>query len=355
MIDRRRLKVVVMMPALNEEKSIGAVIDGIPRDMGFASEVQVVVVDDGSEDATGSIAAEKGAIVVRHPVCMGLGRSFADGLDRSLREGADIIVNIDADGQFDPGDIPQLAGPIAANEADFVTTTRFARADWVPEMPWVKKWGNRQMCRLVNVATGSTRLTDVSCGFRAFSRPAAIHLNLVGAFTYTHESIIDLAAKGFRITEVPLRVRGTRKHGKSRVAHNVLTYGVRAFMIVLRAMCYTRPLVFFGSVATALLTLGVLQGGFVFGHWLLTHRTAPYRSLLIGSSLCLTLGFLVGMLALLADMLGRLVSVTERLYGRAKEERYGDTKDGRPGGPEAGSGGTSADPPTPEPPAGGCS
>jgi len=330
------VRLVVMMSALNEEKTVGEVIDGIPRDMGFPVDLQVVVVDDGSDDATGSIAAERGATVIRHPTCMGLGRSFADALDRSLRQGADVIVNIDADGQFDPRDIPKLVRPIVEDRADFVTTTRFADPDMVPEMPWVKKWGNRQMCRLVNLATGTTALTDVSCGFRAFTREAALHLNLVGAFTYTHESIIDLAGKGFRIAEVPLRVHGVRKHGRSRIAHSVLAYGVRAFMIVLRAMCYTRPLAFFGSVAAALLALGFVQGGFVLVHWLATHRTAPYKSLLIGSSLFLTLGFLVGILALLADMLGRLVTVSERLYARSKAEHYDDAHPGVPGGGQKG-------------------
>ena len=173
-----------------------------------------------------------------------------------------------------------------------------------------------------------------------------MHLNLVGAFTYTQESIIDLAGKGFRIAEVPLRVRGVRKHGSSRVARNPFLYGARAFVIVLRAMCYTRPLAFFGSMAAVLLGLGFLQGLFVFGHWLVTGRTAPYRSLLIGSSLFLTLGFLVGILALLADMLGRLVNVSERLYAHSKQGRYDDAarpprapgEEAKEAGPEAGGG-----------------
>lgn len=324
MTDGSRKKLVVFMPALNEEKTIGAVIDRIPRDPGFPAQVEVVVVDDGSQDATGRTAADKGAVVIRHPYRMGLGRSFAQGLDRALRDGGDIIVSIDADGQFDPADIPLLIRPIVEGQADLVTASRFARKDLVPDMPWLRRWGNRQMSRLVNAATGTTRLTDVSCGFRAFTRQAALHLNLVGAFTYTHESIMDLAAKGFRIVEVPLRVRGVREHGRSRVARNPFLYGVRALLVILRALCYTRPMAFFGTVAVVLFVLGVLQGLFVFGHWLMTHQTTPYRALLTGSSLFLMLAFLVGILALLADMLGRLVNVSERLYTHVKQDRYAD-------------------------------
>jgi len=310
---------VVMMPALNEEKTVGETIGRVPRRIEGVGEVKVVVVDDGSTDSTGAIAREKGAAVIRHPVRAGLGRSFADGIEWGLREGADVIVSIDADGQFRPEDIPALIRPILQDEADFVTCTRFARPEWVPEMPWLKRWGNRRMCTVVNLATGVTDLTDVSCGFRAFSREAALNLNPFGRFTYTHESIIDLARKGMRIAEVPLKVSGEREHGESRMASSVVLYGARAAAIILRAMCYSRPLAFFGTVALCLVLFGLLQGGFVFGWWLAHGKTSPFRSVLIGSSLFLTLGFLVGILALLADMLGRQIGVSEKLLYYAKK------------------------------------
>jgi glycosyltransferase involved in cell wall biosynthesis len=320
-----RARLVVMMPALNEEKTVGDVISGIPRDIEGVAEVRVVVVDDGSTDATGEIAREHGALVVRHRARLGLGRSYADGVEAALAEGADVIVSIDADGQFDPADIPTLAAPVLKGEADFVTCTRFARTEWVPDMPPVKKWGNRRMCNIVNWATGQTSLTDVSCGFRAFSREAALRMNLFGRFTYTHESIIGLARGGMRIAEVPLRVRGEREHGSSRVAHNVLKYGARAMSVIVRAMCYTRPLLLFGCIALALVLMGLALGGYVVWDLVFSGvKVTAHRALLLGCSLLLILGFLVGLLALVADMLGKQIRVSEQLLYHARRRYYGE-------------------------------
>jgi glycosyltransferase involved in cell wall biosynthesis len=320
--ERTRGKLVVMMSALNEEKTIGDVIDGIPRDE-IDMDVAVVVVDDGSTDSTGRIARERGAIVVRHKTNLGLGVSFGDALERSLREGADIIVNMDADGQFNPADIPRLIEPVRADRADFVTATRFQNKGLIPQMPAVKKWGNRRMCTIVNMVTGRTALTDVSCGYRAWSRDAALHLNLTGRFTYTHESIIDLARKGFRITEVPLRVQGERSHGKSRVASSVVRYGARAAVIILRAMCYTRPLVFFGTIAVLLFLLSVGVFAWPLVDWI-AHgvRLTGHKFLLGVSAVSLILSFLVGILALVADMLGRQITTTEKLLFYARRNDY---------------------------------
>jgi glycosyltransferase involved in cell wall biosynthesis len=316
------MKLAVMMSALNEEATIGRVIDDIPRDAGAPMELQVIVVDDGSRDATGRIALEKGAVVVAHARQMGLGRSFADGLDRALQEGADIIVNIDADGQFDPHDIPALIRPILDGRADMVTATRFARPELVPTMPWARKWGNKQMCRLVNFATGVTELTDVSCGFRAYNLKAALHMHLSGTFTHVQETVIDLANKGLRIVEVPLPIRGVREHGDSRVAHSLPHYAFRAGGIVLRTFCRTRPLLFFGVIGSALMGLGIAQGLVVFIHWLATGQTSPVRSLLVGASLFITVGFLVLVLAFVADMLDRVIDVCEKILFFTKLDEH---------------------------------
>jgi glycosyltransferase involved in cell wall biosynthesis len=312
---------VVMMPALNEAKTIGDVIERIPRNIDGVGRVKVIVVNDGSIDDTERIALDCGAIVVRHAERLGLGRSFADGMDRALREGADIIVNIDSDGQFDPENIVELIAPILQDRADFVTCTRFACREWIPEMPTVKKWGNKRMCNIVNFVTSTTDLTDVSCGFRAFTREAALRMNLFGKFTYTHESIIDLARKGMRLTEVPMRVRGERKYGQSRMASSVLHYGTRAATVILRSMCYLRPLRFFGSIAAGLFGLGLLQWLIIMADWVFAGDAfTTHRFLLLGMSLCFVLAFLVGILALLADMLGRQIRVSEQLLYYARRD-----------------------------------
>src|SRR4051812_14628483 len=299
------MKLVVTIPALNEEKTIYQVVSGVPRDIEGVAEVEVIVVNDGSTDDTAKEALRAGAIVVSLPGKGGLGHVFRTGLERAMRRGADIIVNIDGDGQFNPADIRKLVEPLLQDRADFVTCSRFADPALRPEMPTVKYWGNRGVTRIINWVCGGTCFTDVSCGFRAFNREAAYRLTLFGRFTYTQETFIDLFAKGLRIVEVPLKVRGVREHGKSRIASSILKYASNSFPIILRAMRDIQPLKFFGGIALFLGLIGFLIEGFM-GAWYLWHRkSSPFTSLLLIGATFLILGFLLFVLALLADMLGR--------------------------------------------------
>src|SRR4051794_39529743 len=162
------MKLVVTIPALNEENTIAQVVAGVPRRIAGVDEVEVIVVNDGSTDRTAERAHEVGALVVTLHNRPGLGKVFGTGLERAMRRGADVIVNIDGDGQFDPADIAKLVAPIVEGEADFVTCTRFADPAMRPTMPAVKFWGNRVVTGMINWVCGGTCFTDVSCGFRAF-------------------------------------------------------------------------------------------------------------------------------------------------------------------------------------------
>ncbi len=315
-------RLAVIVPALDEERTVGDVVRGISRLAPGIGRVDVVVVDDGSSDRTAEAAREAGAEVVRHDSRRGVGAAFATGIDAALRLGADYVVNIDADGQFDPADIPKLLEPLLRDEADFVTCTRFALPDYEPEMPRLKRWGNRMMCRIINWIIWNADFTDVSCGFRAYTREAALQLNLFGQFTYTQETFIDLAAKGVRMTEVPLRVRGEREHGTSRMASSLWRYGINSLLIILRSMRDTRPLKFFGIIAAVLMGLGLLVGLFVSGWWLATGQTHPFKMLIVISGTLLMLGFVVGVLALLADMIGRSRRIQEQILLAAKRRLY---------------------------------
>lgn len=313
---------VVIMPALNEEATIAAVIEKIPRSMDGIGDVKVVVIDDGSTDGTADLARQAGAYVVNHSHNMGVGKAFASGVDAALRLGADIIVNMDSDGQFNPADIPKLIEPIIKHGYGFVTCTRFAKREFIPQMPWIKKWGNRMMCRIVNWVIWNANFTDVSCGFRAFTRDTALRLTLFGEFTYTQESFIDLAAKDIQMTEVPLRVRGVRQYGKSRVASNLWRYAFQTLPIIVRAMRDTRPLKFFGLLSLAFAAPGVLCSVFVTAWWLLTGHTSPWTSLInlaIGSILVALIALV---LALLADQLGRIKKVQEEVLRLARLTEY---------------------------------
>ena len=331
------MKLIVTIPALNEEKTIGQVVREVPRDIVGIEEVEVIVCNDGSTDATARLAAEAGAIVIDIHGRPGLGTVFRTGFERAVRRGADIIVNIDGDGQFNPRDIAKLIQPILDDRADFVTCSRFKDPALHPTMPGVKFWGNKVVTRIINWVCGGTDFSDVSCGFRAFNREAAYRMTLFGRYTYTQECFIDLFSKGVRIVEVPLAVRGVREHGKSRVASSIFKYATNSLPIILRAMRDIQPLKFFGGIAGILLLLGIIPGLFVSIWWLVNteqvkntagivirvvHKTDPWTSLITVSGVFFILSFLMGALALLADMLGRHRKISEELLYLARRRIF---------------------------------
>lgn len=314
-------KLVVIIPALNEEKTIETVITAIPRHILGFDTIEIVAVDDGSTDATAEIATRAGAAVVRHVETQGVGAAFHRGLREALMRGADVIVNVDADGQFNPLDIPILIEPIQSGRAEFVTATRFKDPALVPTMPPMKRWGNKWVTHLVNFLTRQS-FTDVSCGFRAYSREAALRLTLFGHFTYTQESFIDLAFKGIHIMEVPLKVRGEREFGNSRVASNLWRYAIKSATIIFRASRDYRPFYFVGIPGLIILFFGVVTGVFVLIHFLQTGQTYPYRSLVPGSGVLTIIGFLLLFISMLADMQHRSRMVLEEILYLTRKNAY---------------------------------
>jgi glycosyltransferase involved in cell wall biosynthesis len=334
--EETNMKLVVTIPAQNEEKTIGSVVRGVPRDIQGISEIEIIVMDDGSTDNTSKEARDAGAIVVTIHGRPGLGKVFKTGQDRAMRRGADIIVNIDGDGQFNSGDIPKLIQPILDDEADFVTCSRFKDPSLWPTMPKVKFWGNGVVTKMINWVCGGTSFSDVSCGFRAFSREASYRLTLFGRYTYTQETFIDLFSKGMRIMEVPLAVRGVREHGKSRVAGSVLKYATNSLPIIVRAMRDIQPLKFFGGIALGFLVPGLLMAMFVAGWYGYTWmyepraRTSPFTSLITIGGVMITLSFVMYVMALLADMMGRHRRISEELLYLARKKLYQNRRPPKP-------------------------
>jgi len=316
------VKLAVIIPCLNEQATIAEVIQEIPDSIPGISKIKIIVIDDGSTDDTVAIAESNGAMVVSHQINKGVGAAFASGIEAALLSGADIIVNMDGDGQFNSEDIPDLIAPVLEGTSDFVTCTRFGLEEYIPDMPKIKLQGNRLMCKIINFIIGDGQFTDVSCGFRAYNRMAALKLNLHGDFTYTQESFIDLAEKNIRMTEIPLRVRGVRQFGSSRVASNLFRYGARSSMIILRALRDVKPLQMFGSLALILFVAGITLGAGVFFWWFSTGGTSPFRSVLYGSSTALIMAFVVGVMSLLADMIGRIRKNQEKILTLLKDEYY---------------------------------
>ncbi len=310
----RGLALVVLIPALDEEASIGDVVARVPRALTGVRSVEVVVVDDGSTDATAERAREAGARVVSHERNRGLGAALQTGLAEARRLRADIVVNIDGDGQFAPEDITRVAEPIVSGRADFVTASRFKDPALVPVMPRAKLLGNRAMSWLVSWLVGR-RFADVSCGFRAYSREALLRLMLQGRFTYTQETFLQLSFKDLRIEEVPVRVRGTREHGVSRVASSLPTYAWRTSGILFRSFRDYRPDALFNSAYAVLLALALAFGGFFLGHRIVAGTFSPH----IWSGFVAAFFFTIALGAFLA---GQLASMLNRIRALHEEQLY---------------------------------
>lgn len=307
-------RLVVVMPALNEEATVGQTIRDVPRQLPGVADVRVLVVNDGSTDNTVSEAAAAGASVVSHGQRQGVGAAFQTGLAAALEMGADLIVTIDADGQFDPKTIPQLVEPVVSGQADFATASRFADARLIPQMPAIKLWGNRMMSRLISRLIGQP-FHDVSCGMRCYSRRAAMNLNMIGAFTYTQEVFLNLAYKRMRMVEVPLAVQGVRKFGKSRVASNLWKYAFNTSSIIFRCYRDYYPMRFFGKLAAGLALPGVAMWAFLGIHYLARGTFSPHKwAGFTGAALLLLALVLLGM-GVLGDMLNRhRIYLEEVLY-----------------------------------------
>jgi glycosyltransferase involved in cell wall biosynthesis len=308
------VKLVVQLPALNEEKTVGDVIRRIPRDIPGIDATEVVVVDDGSTDRTGELSRAEGAHVVRHEQPRGVGAAFRSGVQRSAELGADIIVTIDSDGQFNPADIATLIQPILQGEADFVTASRFMDQDLIPDMPGVKKWGNDFMARWISRLT-KQRFYDVSCGFRAYSQNAYLRLVLTGDFTYTHEVFLTLAFARVPIKEVPIKVRGVREHGKSRVASSVIHYGRRTAMIILRTYRDYRPLQFFSQIAACAMVAAIGFAGFLAYIKITTGGFTPHKWAGFAAGACGGAALITFLVGVVAEMLDRArVTQEETLF-----------------------------------------
>jgi glycosyltransferase involved in cell wall biosynthesis len=310
------LRLLVAIPALNEERTVGGVVRGIPRDLDGVGSVDVLVVDDGSTDRTAEEAEAAGARVIHHATPRGVGASFASSLRYAIDRGADLVVSIDADGQFDPADIRALIRPVVADEADFASASRFADPALVPEMPALKLWGNRVMARLVSRLAGQS-FCDVSCGMRCYGRRALLSLNPIGRFTYTQEVFLNLAFKQLRIVEVPVAVRGEREFGQSRVAGNLWTYALKTSGIIFRCYRDYHPLRFFGAFALVMMAVAFALGGFLTVHYLTTGSFTPHKWAGFTSGALFILALLVLMMGIIGDMLNRhRIYLEELLYHR---------------------------------------
>lgn len=290
---------IVQIPCRNEEAGIGGVIRAVPRAVAGVDRVEVLVIDDGSTDGSVAAARDAGADhLVRLAGQRGLARAFEAGIDAGLKLGADMIVNIDGDGQYAAEEIPRLIDPILAGRADVTVGDRGIAAD--ADYPPLKKSLQAAGTWTVRTLSGAA-VTDAASGFRAWSREAALRLHLVSDFSYTLESLIQAGKDRLRVESVPVSARPVGR--PSRLFQSVPEYLRKSADTIIRAYAMYEPLKVF-----ALLGGAIFSGGFLIGLWFVYYYLFEggkgHVQLLILAAVLLIIGFQVLVMSLLADLIG---------------------------------------------------
>lgn len=315
------MRLIINIPAYNEESVISDTIRNMPRQYRDIDEVLIQVVDDGSSDRTADVAKEAGAhFVLRHGINRRLGAMFATASENALREGADIMVNIDADGQFDAQEIQKLIDPIIGNQADMVVGDRFSESS-AKNIPWMKDLFNRLGASLVGSFL-NVKTADLTCGFRAHSRETLLRLNNPTGFTYTQETIIDAIGKNLRVLWVPVQVTYFADR-ESKIVKSVYSFVNNSARIIIKAVRDVRPMKFFGIPGLILITLALISL-FVFLLQYFSHglKVTPYLNYLLFSSVTFLIGMQLLIFAFIADMIKTSRRITEDLAYTIKKDKY---------------------------------
>lgn len=302
------MKVIVQIPCYNEEATLARVVGEIPKYIPGIDAIEVLVVDDGSTDGTAQLARALGVHhIVRHTVNQGLAKSFRTGLNTALALGADIIVNTDGDNQYPGAEIPKLIEPILAGRAEIVVGDR--RPHTSAHFSFVKKRLQLLGSYAVRVLSG-TAVPDAVSGFRAISRAAAFHLNIVSPFSYTIEMLIQAGNKQLAIETVPIHTNPPSR--QSRLARSTLTFVGRSAATMVRVYSMYRPLSTFFYIGSVILVIGALPIARFLYFYALGEGAGRIQSLIIGGVL-VTVGFMVLMIGLLADLINfnrQLIEIT---------------------------------------------
>jgi glycosyltransferase involved in cell wall biosynthesis len=321
-------RLAVLIPALNEQETIGLVISEIPRQIPGVDRVDVIVVDDGSEDLTAARAWAAGVDqVAHHPGNRGLAAAFNRGATEALACGADVVVTLDGDGQHDPAMMPQLVAPILAGTADIVVAARPLSDPGQGSA--VRRLGNR-FGSMIARRLLKVPLSDVTSGYRAFSREALMTVHISHGYTYTLETLVQAAAKGLRMVEIVSPAR-RRAVGTSRMTHSIVRYVGRTGSQAFRTTLHTNPLRAFGRLSAVFALAAVVTTA-----WFLISYSAGGLHLpaLLAALLLAIVAAALLICGLLADGISANRCLLEDALHRIKRIEASD--DGRPAFPRSG-------------------
>ncbi|MCL6588999.1 MAG: glycosyltransferase family 2 protein [Firmicutes bacterium] len=316
------MKLIIQIPCYNEAGTLAITLKELPRQVEGFDTVEWLVIDDGSTDNTVEVAKANGVDhIVSFTKNQGLARGFLAGLDACLQHGADVIVNTDADNQYNAGDIPKLVQPILEKKADIVIGTR--PISEIKHFSPIKKFLQKLGSWVVKT-TSQTNIMDAPSGFRAISRDAAMRLNVFNSYTYTLETIIQAGQKNMAITSVPISVNEDLR--PSRLVKSIYSYIKRSIITIIRIFVVYRPFRFFMMIGLTLIFGGLLIG-LRFLYFYLNNEGAGKIQSLILASILIGLGFQSVVLAFLADLLSVNRKLIEDLQYRIRKiEQYVEKK-----------------------------
>lgn len=313
-------KLIINIPAYNEAKALGKTIREMPREFKGISETLIQVIDDGSKDGTAEIARKAGAdIVISHETNRRLGVTFNTAVESAIDNQADIMVNIDADGQFNSKEIPSIMKPVLDGEADIVIGDRFNKGS-ADGIPFLKKVLNKLAAKIVGTFL-NTDIDDLTCGFRAHSKEALLKLNKVTGFTYTQETIIDAIGKNLKLKWVPVTVEYFEGR-QSRIVKSVWSFVNNSMQIIIKAVRDVRPMKFFGIPGAFLMLLSAIAFSIFLYLYLPNLQITPYRNHLLVSIAFFLVGLQFIVFALLADMTKTNRQISEEIIHQGRLNRW---------------------------------
>jgi len=307
------VRLVIQIPCFNEAETLPATLADLPRQVSGFDEVLWLVIDDGSSDETAEVAKAHGVdAVVKLTQNKGLAVAFQVGLDAALQLGADVIVNTDADNQYSAANIPNLVEPITQGHADLVVGTRDITNH--EEFSTLKKYLQKIGSWVVRQAS-ATEVSDVTSGFRAYTKEAALQVNVVSQFTYTLETLIQAGRSDLAVVDIPISVNPTTR--PSRLFRSKRQYVRRSAGTISRVYAMHQPLRVFNIPAAVFAVAGLILFG-RFGWFYLTAGGEGHIQSLIVGAVCLLVAMQMLMLGLLADLLRSNRVISERVLRRVR-------------------------------------
>ena len=298
------MKLIIQIPCHNEENTLPLTLKDLPRRIEGVDSVETLVINDGSTDATLE-TARKGGVdhILNLPVRSGLAGAFRQGMDKALELGADIIVNTDGDNQYKGEDISKLIGPILEKKADIVIGCRDISS--IKHFSATKKFLQKASSSIVR-RFSKTDIPDTTSGFRAYSREAALKLNVFSNYTYTIETIIQAGRKEIPMTHVEIRTN--EKLRESRLIKSIPSYLVRSIATILRVHLMYEPLKTFAGIGTVCIIPGVLLVLRFLYFYFTQGRSGHTQSLIIAAIL-----IIMGAGTILLGLLGEVMAANRKL------------------------------------------